>query len=54
LTDSEIPNQVEASHKKIKRQLRELIKYFEKRNIKVWVVCGKVVVSGPNSYLLRE
>lgn len=54
LTDSEILNQVQASPKKIKRQMRELIKYFQNKEIKVSLVHGQVVVSGPNSHLLTE
>jgi hypothetical protein len=35
LTDEEIISQIQTSPSKIKRQMRELIRYFESRNIKI-------------------
>lgn len=54
LTDKEIINQIQSSPSKMKRQMRELLRFFEAKNIKVSLVNGKVVVSGPNSHLITE
>jgi hypothetical protein len=38
----------------VKRQVRELMRFFEAKNLKVSLVNGKVTVSGPNSHLISE
>ncbi len=54
LTDQDIINQIQSSPSKVKRQVRELMRFFEAKNIKVSLVNGKVTVSGPNSHLISE
>jgi hypothetical protein len=52
LTDSQIISQIQSSPSKMKRQMKELMRFFESRNLKVSLVNGKVVVNGPNAHII--
>ena len=34
--------------------MKELMRFFESRNLKVSLVNGKVVVNGPNAHIISE